>query len=85
MFEPERQPSEPAPCPIGLEGGARPRGPGRPWTERYAQPVGSRRITLKDEPGDEMILITFDLPAGEAKPPQGVVEMLWDHMFGKDG
>lgn len=60
-------------------------GPGRGWTQRFEQPVAYRRFTLKDEHGAEKILFTFNLPAGQAKPDEEVIDVMRDHKFWKDG
>lgn len=66
-------------------GRERPRGPGRPWTERYDQPVAYRRFTLKDHEGREQILFQVALAPGETKPPEEVVEAFRGHKYWKDG
>lgn len=80
---PEAQGGEPGePAKTGRE---RPRGPGRPWTERYEQPVAYRRFTLKDHEGREQILFQVALAPGETKPPEEVVEAFRAHRYWKDG
>jgi hypothetical protein len=60
-------------------------GPGRGWTQRYEQPVAYRRFTLKDEHGADKILFAFDLPPGQYKPDEEVVNVMRDHKYWKDG
>jgi len=66
-------------------GRERPRGPGRPWTERYHQPVAYRRFTLKNERGDEEILFVVNLAPGETTPPEEVVNVFRAHKYWKNG
>lgn len=61
------------------------KGPGRGWTERFLQPVKYRRFVLKDQRGDEQILFQVDLPAGQTKPPEDVVNAFRAHKYWKDG
>lgn len=63
----------------------RPSEAGRGWTQRYEQPVAYRRFTLRDQHGAEKILFTFNLPKGQSKPDDEVIDVLRDHKFWKDG
>jgi hypothetical protein len=61
------------------------RGPGRGWSGRFEQPVAYRKFTLRDAGGADKILFTFQLPPGDTKPPEAVIDVLRDHKYWKDG
>ncbi|WP_020474160.1 hypothetical protein [Zavarzinella formosa] len=59
--------------------------PGRGWTERYVEPVRYRMFTAKDGTGKEQIMFKFNLPAGQTKPDDAVVQVMRDHKKTEEG
>lgn len=58
---------------------------GRGWAQRYVQPVKYAHSTFKDAMGKEHIAFRFDLPPGQTKPDDAIIEVMRDHKFFKDG
>lgn len=58
---------------------------GRGWVERYQQPVKYAQSTFKDAMGKEHIAFRFDLPPGQTKPDEAIIEVMRDHKYFKDG
>jgi hypothetical protein len=59
---------------------------GKSWTQRYAPPsVKYAHSTFKDAMGKEHIAFRFDLPPGQTKPDDAIIEVMRDHKFFRDG
>ncbi len=58
---------------------------GRGWTQRYVQPVKYAHSTFKDPMGNELIAFRFDLPPGQFKPDEDIIQVMRDHKYFKDG
>lgn len=58
---------------------------GRGWTQRYVQPVKYARSTFRDPLGKELIAFRFDLPPGQSKPDEAILEVMRDHKYFKAG
>jgi hypothetical protein len=74
--------SDPVPAKAERLGPQKPQG--RPWTERYEQPVRYVRFTGKDDRGHRRIFVKFDLPAGEEKPHPDVLAVVQAHKRTED-
>jgi hypothetical protein len=64
------------------EKGRRPYKPVRSWTETYNQPLRYERFT---DDRSHKIMFRFKLPAGQAKPPEEVLELMRSHMQTPEG
>lgn len=81
----QNSPASAAPLPPEDSTSAPAKPPGRPWSERFIQPIKYSRSNFKSPTGKHLIAFRFDLPAGESRPSEDLLAVLRDHKVFKQG
>lgn len=58
---------------------------GRPWSERFVQPVKYARFTAKDASTKEKVMFKFELPEGQETPDGELLEVVRAHKQSPEG